>query len=68
MSEHQSMGVPEFERAAEGIKTLSPAVLELLQRQTIAFLYAIGRAQGVEYRVVRVKNLENEEANERQSV
>lgn len=39
----------------EQLRQLSPPTLEVLRRQTIAFLYAIGRAQGVEYKVVKME-------------
>lgn len=41
---------------AEWVQDLPPPVVETLRRQTIAFLYAIGRAEGVRYKVVTVED------------
>jgi hypothetical protein len=54
------IGVTSFERAARQLDELPQPTLEQLERQTIAFLYAIWRARGVDKRIVTPgKNGEN---------
>lgn len=43
------------------IEQLSPSALELLERQLIAFLYAIWRVQGKSKRVVNVRDKDDEQ-------
>lgn len=47
-------------QTVEQLRELQPTTLETIKRQTIAFLYAIGKAEGVEYRVVTIRPKEKE--------
>lgn len=46
---------------ALNIEDLPPASLEQLKRQAIALIYAIGRAEGVRYKLVAVTAEEKQE-------
>lgn len=54
-----SLGIRDMERAAVELDSLSPGMLELLERQTTAFLYALWKARGKEKRIVDKNKQEN---------
>lgn len=60
----EEVGVADFTRAAERLQELTPAFLEQLSRQTIAFLMAVGKAQGKRYKVVVLLEEARDEHNE----
>jgi len=47
-----SIGIANMEKAARELDQLNPGMLELLERQTTAFLYALWKAQGKDKRIV----------------
>lgn len=56
--QHTDLGIES--QMLEQLRQAPPLTLEVLRRQTIAMLYAIGRVEGVEYKVVTI------EANKKQ--
>ena len=61
------MGVSDFERAAQQLDQVPPSILELLDRQATAFLYAVWRARNVRKRIVTIKDdYESVPENEKQ--
>lgn len=48
-----SIGVTDMEKAGHDLESLPSGMLELLERQTTAFLYALWKAQGKNKRIVK---------------
>lgn len=46
------IGITDMERAAKELESLSPGMLELLERETTALLYALWKARGKQKRIV----------------
>lgn len=55
----QRLGISDFERAASQLDQVPPGILELLDRQATAFLYAIWKARGRDYRIVEEREYQH---------
>lgn len=49
-----SLGIRDMEKAAGELDSLSPSMLELLERQTTAFLLALWKARGKQKRIITI--------------